>query len=458
MSKKTTYDGAALWDLFSDPQREEPQKAMSLYELNSLVAGVVTLDMPGEYWVEAELSEAREVRGHCYMELVEKDERANTPIAKASAKCWASRWAMLRPMFERVTGERLHAGMKVMLKVKAQFHPAYGFSWIVSDINPEYTIGDLMRRRQEIVRQLKADGVFDLQRELSLPMFAQRIAVISSEGAAGYGDFCRQLSDNSRHYKYKVELFGAIMQGEGIERSVIEALDAIYDRTGDFDVVVIIRGGGATSDLSGFDTLALAENVANFPLPIITGIGHERDESVLDLVAHTHVKTPTAAAQLLIDNLAHTDSLLDNISQRIVRQMSARMDTERMRFASVAGRIPMLFSLVKTREWGRADRIGQRIATAIERRLTAASTRLSNISQKLETSVRHSVDNESHRLQLLAQRIEAQNPELLLSRGYSITTYDGRAVRDASTLPDGAIVETKVEKGCFKSVVAKSKK
>lgn len=458
MSKKTTYDGAALWDLFSDPQREEPQKAMSLYELNSLVAGIVTLDMPGEYWVEAELSEAREVRGHCYMELVEKDERANTPIAKASAKCWASRWAMLRPMFERVTGERLHAGMKVMLKVKAQFHPAYGFSWIVSDINPEYTMGDLMRRRQEIVRQLKADGVFDLQRELSLPMFAQRIAVISSEGAAGYGDFCRQLSDNSCHYKYKVELFGAIMQGEGIEHSVIGALNAIYDRMGDFDVVVIIRGGGATSDLSGFDTLALAENVANFPLPIITGIGHERDESVLDMVAHTHVKTPTAAAQLLIDNLAHTDSLLDNISQRIVRQMSARMDTERMRFASVAGRIPMLFSLVKTREWGRADRLGQRIATAIERRLTAASTRMSNISQKLETSVRHSVDNESHRLQLLAQRIEAQNPELLLSRGYSITIYDGRAVRDASTLPDGAIVETKVEKGCFKSVVVKSKK
>lgn len=455
MSKKTTYDGAALWDLFSDPQREEPQKAMSLYELNSLVAGVVTLDMPGEYWVEAELSEAREVRGHCYMELVEKDERANTPIAKASAKCWASRWAMLRPMFERVTGECLHAGMKVMLKVKAQFHPAYGFSWIVSDINPEYTMGDLMRRRQEIVRQLKADGVFDLQRELSLSMFAQRIAVVSSEGAAGYGDFCRQLSDNSRHYKYKVELFGAIMQGEGIEHSVIEALDAIYDRMGDFDVVVIIRGGGATSDLSGFDTLALAENVANFPLPIITGIGHERDESVLDMVAHTHVKTPTAAAQLLIDNLAHTDSLLDNISQRIVRQMSARMDTERMRFASVAGRIPMLFSLVKTREWGRADRIGQRIATAIERQLTTASTHLSVVSRTLETNVKHRVSNECHRLQLLSQRIEAQNPELLLSRGYSITTYNGRAVRDASTLPDGAIVETKVEKGHFKSVVNK---
>ena len=198
-------------------------KSLSLYELNSLVSSVVALDLPGEYWVEAELSEAREVRGHCYMELVEKDEMANTPIARASAKCWASRWSMLRPMFERVTGQRLHAGMKVMLRVKAQFHAAYGFSWIVSDINPEYTMGDLMRRRQEIVRQLKAEGVFDLQRELSIPPFAQSVAVVSSDGAAGYGDFCRQLSGNAQGYAFRTELFAATMQGESVERSVIAA-------------------------------------------------------------------------------------------------------------------------------------------------------------------------------------------------------------------------------------------
>ena len=203
-------------------------KTLSLYELNSIVASVIDIDMQGDYWVVAEISELREVRGHCYMELVEKDELSNTPIAKASAKCWASRWCMLRPMFERITGQRLHAGMKVMLSVHAQFHAAYGFSWIVSDINPEYTMGDLARRRQQIVAQL--------------PLFAQRIAVVSSDGAAGYGDFCRQLHDNSAHYIYKVELFAATMQGEAVEHSVIAALNRIYSRHDSFDVVVIIRG------------------------------------------------------------------------------------------------------------------------------------------------------------------------------------------------------------------------
>ena len=373
-------------------------KTLSLYELNSIVASVIDIDMQGDYWVVAEISELREVRGHCYMELVEKDELANTPIAKASAKCWASRWSMLRHIFERITGQRLHAGMKVMLSVHAQFHAAYGFSWIVSDINPEYTMGDLARRRQQIVAQLKAEGVFDLQRELTLPLFAQRIAVVSSDGAAGYGDFCRQLHDNSAHYIYKVELFAATMQGEAVEHSVIAALNRIYSRHDDFDVVVIIRGGGATSDLSGFDTLALAENVANFPLPVITGIGHDRDESILDMVAHTRVKTPTAAAQLLIDNLAAT-----------------------------------------------------------QRRIATALMQIDNLQAKLQSAVNRQLVDARHRLQLIEQRVEAVNPERLLQRGYSITTYNGRAVRNATELPEGAVVETRVEKGKFTSVVTKNK-
>ena len=428
-------------------------KSLSLYELNSLVASVVALDLPDEYWVEAELSEAREVRGHCYMELVEKDEYANTPIARASAKCWASRWSQLRPVFERVTGQRLHAGMKVMLKVKAQFHATYGFSWIVSDINPEFTMGDLARRRREIISQLKAEGVFDLQKELTLPMFAQRVAVISSQGAAGYGDFCRQLEDNAQHYIYKVELFPAIMQGESVEASVIGAFERIYERLGDFDVVVIIRGGGATSDLSGFDTLALAENVANFPLPVITGIGHDRDESVLDMVAHTRVKTPTAAAQLLIDNLSHTAQLIDSLADRITDKVRSRMDVERMRLASVAQRIPVLFSLVKTREQGKADSVMQRIVAAIANRLSTEKMRLGSMLHAIEMEPQRIMANERHRLLLLSQRIEAENPERLLRRGYSITTYNGVAVRDASLLPEGAEVETRVEKGRFVSRV-----
>ena len=428
-------------------------RTLTLYELNSLVSSVIDIDLPDEYWVEAELSEAREVRGHCYMELVEKEEFANTPMARASAKCWASRWAVLRPKFERVTGQRLHAGMKLMLRVRAQFHAAYGFSWIVSDINPEYTMGDLARRRQEIIRQLKAAGVFDLQKDLRLPMFAQRVAVISSPGAAGYGDFCRHLADNASHYIYNVKLFAATMQGEDVERSVIDAFERIYERVNEFDAVVIIRGGGATSDMSGFDTLALAENVANFPLPVITGIGHERDECVLDMVSFVRVKTPTAAAQYLIDNLARTDQLLDTLADRIASRVQHRMEIERVRLASVSERIPMLFSLVKTKEWSRADLLMQRIATAVSRRMVVATTHLDTIQRMIDTTVRRILDTERHRLDFLAHRVEAENPERLLRRGYSITTYKGKAVRNAAELPKGAVVETRVEQGCFKAKV-----
>ena len=428
-------------------------RTLTLYELNSLVASVIDIDLPDEYWVEAELSEAREVRGHCYMELVEKDEFANTPMARASAKCWASRWAVLRPKFERVTGQHLHAGMKLMLRVRAQFHAAYGFSWIVSDINPEYTMGDLARRRQEIIRQLKAAGVFDLQKELRLPMFAQRVAVISSPGAAGYGDFCRHLADNASHYIYNVKLFAATMQGEDVERSVIDAFERIYERVNEFDAVVIIRGGGATSDMSGFDTLALAENVANFPLPVITGIGHERDECVLDMVSFVRVKTPTAAAQYLIDNLARTDQLLDTLADRIASRVQHRMEIERVRLASVSERIPMLFSLVKTKEWSRADLLMQRIATAVSRRMVVVTTHLDTVQHTIDTTVRRILDTERHRLDFLAHRVEAENPERLLRRGYSITTYKGKAVRNASELPEGAVVETRVAQGRFKARV-----
>ena len=277
---------------------------LSLFELNSIVREVISMSLPDSYWVEAELSEAREgYGGHCYLELIEKEERSNTPIAKAHASCWRNRWMFIKPNFERITGQRIHAGMKVLLKVHAQFHENYGFSWIVDDIDPNYTMGDMARKRLEIINTLKAEGVFELQKELALPMFCQRIAVISSATAAGYGDFCNQLADNDYGLQFQTRLFPATMQGEGVEQSVIAALDSINAEWEQFDCVVIIRGGGATSDLSGFDTLALAENVANFPLPIITGIGHERDESVLDMISFQRVKTPTAAAAFLVNHL-----------------------------------------------------------------------------------------------------------------------------------------------------------
>ena len=385
------------------------EQRYTLRQLNLMVRDAIEMQMPDEYWVEAELSECRERGGHCYMELIEKEEQTNTPVARASAKCWRQTWQILQPHFERVTGQPLHAGLKVLLRVYAQYHEAYGFSWIVTDIDPTYTIGDMARKRQETIRQLKEEGVFDLQRELRIPLFAKRIAVISAAGAAGYGDFCRQLEDNEYGFKFEVTLFPAIMQGEQVELSVISALNKIYEQSPNtYDVVVIIRGGGATADLSGFDTLALAENVAQFPLPIITGIGHDRDESILDMVSNTRVKTPTAAAALLIDNLRQVWERLNLAQQRI----------------SMAGHI-----IIDARH--RIEMLQQRLAIAIERLMT----------------------NQKHRLSQIELLLQSYDPQLLLRRGYSITLHHGRAVRDPQQLQAGDEIETRVEKGKITSIV-----
>ena len=385
--------------------------------------------MPNEYWVEAELSECRENRGHCYMELIQKDELSATPIAKASAKCWASKWLVVRPYFERITGQRLVAGMKVLLKVYAQFHEAYGFSWIVTDIDPTYTLGDMARKRQEIINQLKAEGVFDLQKELSLSLFCQRIAVISSETAAGYGDFCHQLADNPYDFKFHIQLFPATMQGDGIERSIIEALNSINAVCENFDAVVIIRGGGATSDMTGFDTLALAENVANFPIPIITGIGHDRDESILDMVSHTRVKTPTAAAAFLID---HLKTVLDQLT-------------------TLSEAIPRLFSVVKARQEARLDHLYQRILMRVQQRAVTSQADIRHLEQGLLTALQRRLISEHHRLEMLEEKVRALDPTLLLKRGYSITLFNGKAVRDPQALHPGDEIETRLEKGTIYS-------
>lgn len=384
----------------------------TLRQLNLMVRDAIAMQLPDEYWVEAELSECRERGGHCYMELVEKDDRSNTPIARASAKCWRQTWQMVQPYFERTTGQPLHAGLKVLLKVYAQFHEAYGFSWIVTDIDPTYPLGDMARKRQEIIRQLKEEGIFDLQRELHIPLFAQRIAVISAENAAGYGDFCRQLEDNGYGFRFEVTLFPAVMQGEQVEQSIIAALEKIYSLNATFDVVVIIRGGGATADLSGFDTLALAENVAQFPLPIITGIGHDRDECILDMVSNTRVKTPTAAAALLIDNLKQVLERINMAQQRL-------------------NRIGHLFSDARHR----LELLENRFSVAWERQLT----------------------EQKHRINRLELMLQGFDPQLLLSRGYSITLLNGKAIRDPRQLKAGDEIETRVEKGTIRSVVKSEK-
>lgn len=411
--EKKAKQNLAFRSLIRNFVAQMSEERYTLQLLNALVREVIEAELPDEYWVEAELSECRENRGHCYMELVEKDETSNTPIARASAKCWKQTWAIVQPYFERTTGQSLRAGMKVLLKVYPQFHEAFGFSWIVTDIDPTFTLGDMAQRRQQIIQKLKDEGVFDLQRELTIPRFAQHIAVISAETAAGYGDFCRQLMENDYGLVFYPTLFPATMQGEQVEQSIIAALNRINEQANDYDVVVIIRGGGSTSDLSGFDTLSLAENVANFPLPIITGIGHDRDECVLDMVSNTRVKTPTAAAALLISHLADTLQHVNEQQQRII----------------------YMFSMVKTNLEHQLERKFERICQAIQQRTT----------------------HERHHLEMTEQRAVSLDPALLLSRGYSITLHNGKAVCDPKQLNEGDEIETRVEKGSILSRIEKIK-
>ena len=427
------------------------KERVTLLELNLLVREVIECEMPNEYWVEAELSECRESHGHCFLELIQKDERSATPVAKASARCWASKWMIIRPYFERTTGQQLHAGMKVLLKVKAQFHEAYGFSWMVTDIDPTYTLGDMVRKRQEIISQLKAEGVFDLQKELRLPLFCQHIAVISSETAAGYGDFCNQLADNPYGFQFQTQLFPAIMQGEEVEQSIINALNRIYNCQ--FDCVVIIRGGGATSDMSGFDTLALAENVANFPLPIITGIGHDRDECILDMVSHTRVKTPTAAAAFLVDHLIQVLDAINDAQDRLTHYAQQKISTLNTQLSMIAETLPRIFSTVKTRHEARLDTIATSLANLAQQRILHSQFSILDLEKSLPILLDRRLMAEKHRLQLIEEKARSLDPTLLLKRGYSITLHNGKAVRHVKELQDGDTIETRLADGSIHSVV-----
>lgn len=427
---------------------------LSLYDLNNLVREAIDNQLPNEYWVEAELAECRERGGHCYMELVEKEAQSNTPIAKASAKCWRQTWALLAPAFLRTTGQHLQAGMKLLLRVYPQFHEAYGFSWIVTDIDPTFTLGDLARRRQEIICHLKAQGIFDLQQSLDLSPFAQRIAIISAETAAGYGDFCQHLLHNDQGLAFTTELFPAIMQGERVEKSIIHALDAINARDECFDAVVIIRGGGATSDMSGFDTLPLAENVANFPLPIITGIGHDRDKCVLDMVSHARVKTPTAAASLLIDNLAQTLCTIQDAETAIAHHANQKLQQCLLRLDRITALLP---HLVRSRLDATRHQL-ERTQLALEAHspkvlLQRYNMQIDRLAERLPLLAQARLTDANHRLERLRLILESHDPTLLLKRGYSITLHHGTIVRDPQQLRAGDEIETRLEHGTLTSII-----
>lgn len=398
---------------------------LTLFELNNIVSCAVEAVASAPLWVKAEVSELRTNRGHCYMEFVQKDAQGNGLVAKARGQVWANKWAFLKAYFEKTTGQTLAAGMQVLVCVTPTFHELYGYSLNVVDIDPTFTLGDIARRRMEIIQKLKDEGVLDMNKELHLPRLLQRIAVISSATAAGYGDFADQLQNNSYGLHFSTQLFPATMQGDGVEQSIIKALNAIASELHKWDAVVIIRGGGSTSDLNGFDTLALAENVAQFPLPIITGIGHERDDTVIDMVAHTRVKTPTAAAEFLIQHQADELTFVVQLADRIASATTQVLHNEHVRQRNITSKLPTLMTLVRTREHSRASMLWQRLTSACQARFM----------------------KEQHRIERIEDKSRSADPEHVMRLGYSITRINGRAVTDTSALKSGDIITTTLANG-----------
>lgn len=429
-------------------------EALTLYELNNLVRGVLDSRLKDEYWLQAELSEVREAyNGHCYVEFVQKDTAGRNLIAKARGAIWAGTYRLLAPMFERETGQRLVPGLKVLVRVSVTFHELYGYSLTVSDIDPAYTLGDIARRRKEILAQLAAEGILNDNKELRLPLLANRIAVISSATAAGYGDFCNQLLRNDYGLRFTVRLFPAVMQGKRVEASVLAAMDAVMAECDAWDAVVIIRGGGAVSDLSGFDTYLLAAACAQFPLPVITGIGHERDDTVLDAVAHTRVKTPTAAAAFLIAHQVETASVLDDLARRISQAARWRMEREQNRLAGMSVKWGGAWQRVRSGGMHRLELLSQRLRYACRSRLSEGDHRLVVCGERLSASLPVRMERERFRLRLLQQRCEAADPAVLLKRGYSMTWCNGTLVRAAGQLKQGDEITTRLADGEIRSVV-----
>lgn len=404
---------------------------ITLLEMNRLVKKALERSLTGSYWVKAEISsyQVNQGSGHCYLELIQKDDSDGNTVARAKANWWRSSFMRQSSWFEAQTGQRLKVGLKVQVQVSVSFHENYGYSLVIQDIDPTYTLGDMAMRRREILKKLEADGVLDLNRELEMPLLPQRIAVISSATAAGYGDFCRQLTDNPYGFRFELRLFAAAMQGEHAEESVIAALDRIAELRDTFDLVVIIRGGGAVSELACFDSYNLAFNVANFPLPVITGIGHERDETVIDLVAHTKVKTPTAAAQLLVAKVLEQATIVDELSQRLVSGVQRSMEAEHRRIDLLMQKIPSLFSVLKLRQEQKMERLYERASVSLERFFTA----------------------QKHKFELYERSLRAASPELILKRGYSLTTIDGHAVRSVAQIRAGQKITTRFADGCAES-------
>lgn len=427
---------------------------LSLFELNSLVKELLDGSFTDSYWITAELSEVRtSAKGHCFIELVEKGQRGAAPRAKASAVIYSYLFPMLRLTFEEATGQLFCAGIKVQLKVQVAFSEIYGYSLVVKDIDPAYTLGSMAQLRKEILDRLLQEGVYDMNGSLPLARPLQRIAVISSATAAGYGDFCNQLDHNAQGYAFCHRLFPAVMQGESTAASIIAALDQIAAEAEQWDAVVIIRGGGAVSDLAGFEDYELAASCAQFPLPIIVGIGHDRDVTVLDFVANFSLKTPTAVAAFLIGRMDCEVRELAEIEDIISTAVFARLTRERENLQRLAMNIRFragnFCTAAAHQLQARYDRFANRTLSLIENH----RVNLQHAERLLRTDIRRKMQDLKQQLDTFERTIALYNPDRILSLGYSIARINGKAVVSVSQLRSGDKLVVQLADGEAQTIV-----
>lgn len=456
-------------------------ESITLSALNRQIRQATEQAFPAAVWVVAEILEMHTNRsGHCYMELIEKSESGDKIIAKSRATVWAFKFRMLRPYFESTTGSQLQAGIKVLLKAEVSFHELYGLSLNITDIDPAYTMGDLARKKMEVLGKLEAAGVMDMNRDIALAEVPQQIAVISSETAAGFGDFMDSLVNNSYGFGFRVSVFPAIVQGEAAERSIIGALEQVYAMESEFDAVVLIRGGGSQSDLDCFNGYDLAMNIAQFPLPVLTGIGHERDETIADLVANRSLKTPTAVAEFLVDRLLDFFDKLSRLQERFSQSVQWIIQQERNTLSQAASDLHHLTLHYLTREKHRLSDFSKGSESSIKTILNHERSLLNDHRNRIKYVRRSLFEYRRRDLQLLVEKkhrviaeklsgekeqlkgfersLELLRPEKVLARGYSITYAAGKTLKSVKDLHSGMRIETRLLDGTIESEVLKTGK
>lgn len=406
-----------------------------------------------DVWITAELSDVRSAGGHCYMELIEKDEANGQVRAKMRAMIWSNTYRLLQAKFLDGTGSVIRSGLKVMVCGSATHHNVFGLSFSISDIDPTYTLGDLERQRREILESLRKEGVLEQNRSLPFPLLPQRIAVVSAEGAAGFGDFMDHLHNSPEGFKFYPLLVPAIMQGERTAASVTAALDFIESTIDFWDCAVIIRGGGSTTDMHGFDDLELARRVATFPLPVIVGIGHERDRNVLDEIACRRCKTPTAVADFLVECCRNAWRETEDAVREIAGYVSDRMQGEKLRLSNIENLLPAKVNTAVMKQENALGEIRRRVERAVERKLSTSTATVEMIRLRLTEILKGSVERPRMKLERLEDMLRLLSPENTLRRGYSITRKNGKAVYDSSLLKSGDRVVTQFYKGERESVI-----